>query len=443
MVGGGEILRDEQVYLAHKSANPQKYAPPRERLSATDLARLNKYKPTDVQLQIWDDLCHVTPTLSFTKPAKYMYRSIAQFGAWLLARAQQRGIEILDDDQISIISSSGSETQVANGGLKDEHMPKPEEIADVAAGQIGKAGDPLPAFRNHMIRQRVTRHGVTLPLAPEKELQGCSIDPGEVGVFKAGTAKKWLATRRDYDIRYASVKAKVHKQLVEDLVTGFQDFGPGEHPPPAALAGRRKLESHMAETKKKRSLGLALWSLWGSKHDEDTMERELQAEGNPETEVVKDEGEDRVPPRERDDTQLDESQNPEDATSRSRSRRRTVVDNHQTEEEDRTEDTPVAQLIHKRQEQEAANPGLLSPNYVPETGVAGKRPYIQGLALPFSLSKEAETASMLTLTSAGTPGTTPGTEVNKQLATPNVAGNGHGDSPAEAPAASVHDGVAV
>ena len=109
MVGGGEILRDEQIYMAHKCANPAKYAPLEGSLTPEGKALLEQYKPTDVQLQVWDDLCHVAPTLSFTRPAKYMYRSVAQFGAWALARAQKRGIEILDDDEISIISESGSD----------------------------------------------------------------------------------------------------------------------------------------------------------------------------------------------------------------------------------------------------------------------------------------------------------------------------------------------
>lgn len=105
------MLRDEQIYLAHKCANPAKYLPPEQLLDDKARALLKQYKPTDVQLQVWDDLCHVAPTLSFTRPAKYMYRSIAQFGAWALARAQKTGIDILDDDQISIISSSGSDTE--------------------------------------------------------------------------------------------------------------------------------------------------------------------------------------------------------------------------------------------------------------------------------------------------------------------------------------------
>lgn len=413
MVGGGEILRDEQIYLAHKAANPQKYAPPTEGLSAREKEQLAKFKPTDVQLQVWDDLCHVAPTLSFTKPAKFMYRSIAQFGAWLLARAQHRGIDIMDDDQISVISSSGSDTQVGNTAVKVENIRKEEKAPTAVSGHVGKAGDPLPPFKNHMIRQRVTRHGVTLPLAPETELDACTMEPTEVGVFKATTAKKWLATRREYDTRYASAKAKVHKQLVSDLAIGFQDFGPGEVPPPAALAGRRKLESHMVETKRKRSLGLSLWSLWGSKHDEETMEREHQVDEQPQIEIVEEDGGGRISHREQNGQPHTQVQAPGDVTSRSRSRRKTVIDEHQTDGEI-SEDTPVAQLLQQRQEQEASQPGLLSPNYIPETGVTGKRPFIKGLALPFSLNKEADTASMVTLQSHASPGN----EANKQLTIP-------------------------
>ncbi|OAA70245.1 alpha/beta hydrolase fold-3 [Cordyceps fumosorosea ARSEF 2679] len=447
MVGGGEILRDEQIYLAHKAANPQKHAPQMEGLSAREKEQLAKFKPTDVQLQVWEDLCHVAPTLSFTKPAKFMYRSIAQFGAWLLARAQHRGIEIMDDDRISVISSSGSDAQTGDiAGKEQDNRNEEEKTATTASGQVGKAGDPLPPFKNHMIRQRVTRHGVTLPLAPEEELEACTMDPAEVGVFKAGTAKKWLATRREYDTRYAGAKAKVHKQLVSDLATGFQDFGPGELPPPAALAGRRKLESHMVETKKKRSFGLSLWSLWGSKHDEETIEREQQADEEPEAEVVKEDAGGRISHREKNGELQTPAQSPGDVTSRSRSRRRTVVDEHQTQDGAVDEDTPVAQLLHQRQEQEASHPGLLSPDYVPETGVAGKRPFIKGLALPFSLNKEADTASMVTLTSHASPGK----EANRQLAI-LAYGTGEGDGDAlkpetatsKSPALSVENGTAA
>jgi acetyl esterase/lipase len=74
MVGGGEMLRDEQIYLAHKCADPAQHLPPEGVMDDKARALVDRYKPTDVQLQVWDDLCHVGPTLSFTKPAKFMYR---------------------------------------------------------------------------------------------------------------------------------------------------------------------------------------------------------------------------------------------------------------------------------------------------------------------------------------------------------------------------------
>lgn len=115
MVGGGEMLRDEQIYVAHKAADPSKYPPGDAFLDESphdhNRNQINRWKPTDVQLQVWEDLCHVAPTLSFTRPAKYMYRSIAQFGAWALARAQKTEIEILDDDDVSVISQSESDVE--------------------------------------------------------------------------------------------------------------------------------------------------------------------------------------------------------------------------------------------------------------------------------------------------------------------------------------------
>lgn len=400
MVGGGEILRDEQIYLAHKCANPEKYAPSLDALSEKDRELLQKYKPTDVQLQVWDDLCHVAPTLSFTRPAKFMFRSVAQFGAWALARAQKRGIEILDDDQISVISNSGSDTEAAENDQQKEKEKRQVEQAE--SGQVGKAGDPLPHFKKHMIRQRVTRHGVTLPLPAETDLPACCMNVSDIGAAKEGIVKRWQGTRKLWDNRYSSAKTKVHKKIVKDLVTGFQDFGQDEHPPPTALAGRRLIESDMVERKKTKSMGLALWSLWGSKHDELTVEREKEADKTPEAQdVTGDEG------RGARSYQDIESQQPGSSKpaqgSRSRSRRRTVVDEHQTDETSQDPDTPVAQLIEQRKASEAGHPGLLSPNYVPETGVAGKRPFLDGIALPFSLKKDADTASMVTLNSAVTP----------------------------------------
>lgn len=95
IVGGGEVLRDEQIYLAHKAACPFAYAPCPEILvnngnTADDVL---KYPPTDVQLLLFEDCPHAAPTLGHTRGAKYQYRSVSQFAAWALARAQEADVE--------------------------------------------------------------------------------------------------------------------------------------------------------------------------------------------------------------------------------------------------------------------------------------------------------------------------------------------------------------
>ncbi len=275
LTGGGEILRDEQIYLAHKAANPAKY--PLSSIHQAEYdpnnAILGKYPSTDVQLQVWDDLCHVAPTLSFTRPAKFMYRSIAQFSAWALARAQRCSIEITDDDDVSVISS-GSED--GSGTMSYE---LDELHAQNAAGvaHVGRAGDPLPMFKNHMIRQRVDIHGVIFDMAPESDIPALQMPTSDVGVIKPGPVRKWLAAKKEWDTRYAAEKRKVQKRRIQEMKAGgFEPFGDDEQPPPCALVGRRKKGSGVneVERKKKKSWGMMLWSLWGSKHDESTIRRE-------------------------------------------------------------------------------------------------------------------------------------------------------------------------
>lgn len=286
-------------------------------------------------------------------------------------------------------------------------------------GQVGKAGDVLPPFKSHMIRQRVTRHGVIFPLAPASELPGCTMPRELVGVVKEGTVKKWLKQKNEWDRRYASTKKKVHKKFVQDLIVGYEGFGEGELPPPSALAGRRKKgdKEVTGVAKRAKSVGLAMWSGWGSKHDKMTMDREEKAEKDGADGVeftaataAEGEGARSYSEIERQGTAAPSSPPPRSPMSpRSRSRRVTVRDERQTEEaDDVDENTSVAQLLANREEKEAKKPVplLLTPDYTPEvgTGTTGKRPYVDGIAVPFSIKKEADTASMMTLTSYMTQG---------------------------------------
>lgn len=284
--GGGELLRDEQIYVAHKAAEPLAYLPPPSNNQTEDdiQSQAARYRPTSVQLQVWDDLCHVCPTLSFTRPAKHMYRSIAQFGAWTLARAQNKSIDILDDDDISIMStdSSGSSSSdnvgssSSSGDVKLTEAEKKERSSKrnaqkkgVMETRVGKAGDALPSFERHMIRQRIDRHGYIYPLPLKEELVALNLPIADVGVPKIGPVSKWMKAQEEWNRKFSKQKIKIQKQRMKDLKKGFAGF-PGETPPPTALAGRR-LKGMKAEKAKKRSWGMSMWSGWGSEHDKATV----------------------------------------------------------------------------------------------------------------------------------------------------------------------------
>ncbi|KAA8631164.1 hypothetical protein SMACR_03885 [Sordaria macrospora] len=447
MTGGAEILRDEQIYLAHKCAHPEKYLPPDAMMDDHAWAQLKQYPPTDVQLQVWDDLCHVAPTLSFTRPAKYQFRAIAQFGAWALARAQRRDIDILDDDDVSVISGH------SGGDESDEDIPSPavdptepnldpkqkpkkktnkkvknkraKTVAELEneANAVGKAGDPLPPFHHHMIRQRVTTTGLILPLPEHSDLPACCMDRNAIGQIKAGPVRKWLAHKKKFDSRFASTKSKVHKQRIKDMREGgYEVFPSGDVPPPSALAGRRKIGHREKDQKKeKKSWGLSLWGVWGSKHDKMTMERGEKADRAADRDVTTktvqgaDGGEGA---RSYTDIENQEGTGVQGKTAAgvdrpglgtrpsaaSGSRYKSVADMGQTGPHEEDEDHERAHI----DEILAYRKGELEEQHheAPEVGATGKRPIVDGLATPFSLGKKAETASMITLQSGKSKMTT-------------------------------------
>ncbi|KAF5866659.1 hypothetical protein ETB97_010754 [Aspergillus alliaceus] len=268
--GGGERLRDEQFYVAHKAANPTAYPPNDAILDQYDPNRrtLHKYPGTHVQLQLWDDLCHVATTLSFTHPAKYMFRSIAQFGAWALACAQGTEIDIVDDTDITPTSSNSSDS--------------PDTAADVtqqgAVATVGKAGDPLPPFKEHMIRQRVDKRGNIYHLEPQSSYSVLQIPTSEVGAINPELVKKWLAGKQEWDVKYAKDKIHVQRQRVKELAHCFQQDFVGEVPPPSSLAARRSAPGVLPSRSARKSYPMTMWSNWASRHDERSIQREHRKE---------------------------------------------------------------------------------------------------------------------------------------------------------------------
>lgn len=271
VTGGGELLHDEQVYLAHKAANPAAYPPHDPYLDEHDPDRtiLNKYGPTYVQLQIWDDVCHVLPTLSWTRPAKFMYRSIAQFGAWALARAQSNTIDIPENDASSISSKASTSCSSIAGAYQS-----PQQDSE----SVGKAGDPLPAFRKHMIRQRVDLHGKTYPLDPPHVLPALQQPTSKVGAVNPEMVAKWLTAKREWDHKFAREKIRVQQRRIEEFMCGYHRFD-GEQPPACALAGRRVAEVILPKTRAHKSWAMSFWSKIASRHDKDMVEMQEKAEG--------------------------------------------------------------------------------------------------------------------------------------------------------------------
>ena len=424
VTGGSEVLRDEQVYLAHKAASPSNHPPASVYLDEYPDARetIAKWKPTDVQLQVWDDLCHVAPTLSFTRPAKYMYRSIAQFGAYVLARAQRREVDIQDDDTVSIITSgseSESDSDINKTTQSKSTMDKSVEPSGVPpSDKVGKAGQTLPPFKDHMIRQRVDRHGHIYPLDPPSALAALQMPANDIGVLKPGPVKKWLNAKQQWDLRYAKDKRKVQRQRARDMAKGFEGFGDDEVPPPSALAGRRGL--HMPkEERKGRSWAMMLWSLWGSSHDEQTIERERKADREVETLTVTEINGQKV------------DSNHARRHSRSKSRRRTVTFTGQGNGAV-DEKSPAAAIEQKKAEARGQQSGestrLIPPDIVMEGRASSdtalpdphdpNRPSAGGKAFPFKLGShlqdDGRNASTITLISQGGVATPRGDETGKQ-----------------------------
>jgi hypothetical protein len=201
------------------------------------------------------------------------------------------------------------------------------------ATQVGKAGDPLPPFRGHMIRQRVTTNGEVYPLEPASQLAACTMDRNDIGVIKEAPVRKWMKAKLEWDTRYASSKRRVQKERAKEMLE-WVPFEGGENPPPSALVGRRHGD-RAPEEKNKKSWGMTLWSSWGSKHDKVTKKREINMDREADTVVVTEaEGANARPLHDtmngNGNRRLTVSQT---EASRSRSRRRTVTDLQQTEQQ--------------------------------------------------------------------------------------------------------------
>ncbi|ORY81000.1 Alpha/Beta hydrolase protein, partial [Protomyces lactucae-debilis] len=288
MCGGSELLRDEIIYVAHKAANPASYPPMDLYLDADPRQRemLNKYGPTQVHLQVYDDCCHVTPTIAMCRPAKYMYRAIANFSLWALARfegPQQTDIADLLT-RMHLVEQNLTESGADLDDASDE-----EETAVRKGSTRPKVTvtGVEPVYVDHMIRERVSIHGEIRQMEPVKDLSMLHLDPNDIGVIKPGPVKKFMAARGMHDRRYGKRKAKLQRQRAREYARAEREgfaIGnfEGDVPPPAALAGRASLKD--AETLHKTSKGgktgviNTLFSLVSGSRDKDKVSAEAKVD---------------------------------------------------------------------------------------------------------------------------------------------------------------------
>lgn len=248
LVGDGEVLRDEILYLAHKAANPRAY-PLNEALMAefpinqVQAARWSD-TPTQVHLQLYDEQCHVFPLFLYTHAARYAFRGMASF------------IKHVTGAPHATSSDIARAVGAAPSG-KNRYS--------------GKVPLERPQFdRGHMIRERVAMNGDIRPMEPPSYFQALRMAPASVGTIKPSTYRRFQKGHTIWDTRYASEAKRVRrrrerhearaKKLLkqadkEGLLHGpdIQDdgahwtdlghYGPAdlrnETPPPSALVGRR------------------------------------------------------------------------------------------------------------------------------------------------------------------------------------------------------------
>ncbi|POS88391.1 hypothetical protein EPUL_000117 [Erysiphe pulchra] len=239
--GGGDPLRDEQIYLAHKAANPNKYPPGDHLLNEGDKEKISRWKPTYVQLQVWDHMCHVAPILSFARPVQHVYTSIAQFGHRVYDRAQKiRNKSKMDEsNKLSINAMLNSEEFREDSSQLKFFNPNHNQDSTVE----GRVGDNFPSFTNYMIRQNVDFRGYYTSLKPEFELAACNMDPSDIGVVKTGPVLKWIEAKQNWDKNFSSLRREIQKQQDQELNQGDKIYAEGESPPLSALVRRIRVKA--------------------------------------------------------------------------------------------------------------------------------------------------------------------------------------------------------
>jgi hypothetical protein len=61
-----------------------------------------------------------------------------------------------------------------------------------AKQDVGKVGDPLPGFEDHMIRLHVDKESKVYPMKPAEEIRTCNLPKENIRFPKAAVLKGWF-----------------------------------------------------------------------------------------------------------------------------------------------------------------------------------------------------------------------------------------------------------
>ena len=251
-VGGSELLRDEGIYLAHKAANPEKYPTSTHVYEKynIDPKQGTQYPPTDVFLQDFDNCCHVVTTIAFSRPAKYMFRSVANFGIWAFEKSSK-----------TESNSEGGSSQV------------------VYKNYILVNGK-VPEFKDHMIRQRVSVNGFTRDLESVESIPCLNKDPSMVASLRKGPAERWLKRRAELNKQFESegkmFKRIIAKEYVRGESSGFVGGKyKGENPPLCAIVASKTMAGAIEKQKHwgrghSKPASSSIWASLMTKDDDST-----------------------------------------------------------------------------------------------------------------------------------------------------------------------------
>ncbi|KAI0629024.1 alpha/beta-hydrolase [Trametes polyzona] len=120
-----EVLRDEIIYMAHKAAHPEQYpVKPEARLLYPVLNGIEeRYGPTKVHLQVYDDAAHTLPVLfAFTTPGKYCFRAMATFIKYVTGMLAAPGdvVSTILEHGVTTVSPASSQSNLRAAAEADK-----------------------------------------------------------------------------------------------------------------------------------------------------------------------------------------------------------------------------------------------------------------------------------------------------------------------------------